>query len=239
MVSLRSFFRALRPGSSKGTSGIESIIPPEIKGDEFYAAILELASTVEARHILEIGSSSGQGSTDAFARGIARNPAQPQLHCMEISKTRFAALRDHYAGNPQVKVYNASSVPVAELPSAEQVATFYRNHTTKLNEYPLEQVLAWLEADRVYMSDSAIPEGIRHILAQAGIEQFDLVLIDGSEFTGEPELERVYGAAWILLDDVNAHKNFCNYHRLRNDPTYRLVREGWHVRNGFAVFQRV
>ncbi|MBI1753333.1 MAG: hypothetical protein HY014_13890 [Acidobacteria bacterium] len=237
MASLRSFLRALRSGQK--ASGIESIIPPEIKNDGFYAAILELASTVEARHILEIGSSSGQGSTDAFARGIALNPARPQLHCMEISKTRFAALRDHYAGNPQVKVYNASSVPAEELPSAEEVAAFYRAHTTKLNEYPLEQVLAWLEADRAYMSGSAIPDGIRHIQSQAGVGQFDLVLIDGSEFTGEPELERVHGAAWILLDDVNAHKNFRNYRRLREDPAYRLVREDWQVRNGFAIFQRV
>ncbi|WLT33237.1 hypothetical protein [Geothrix sp. PMB-07] len=239
MVSLRSLLRILRPDLTKGISGIESIIPPEIKGDEFYAAILELASTVEARHILEIGSSSGQGSTDAFVRGIARNPARPQLHCMEISKTRFAALRDHHAGNPQVKVYNASSVPAAELPSADQVAQFYRDQTTKLNDYPLEQVLGWLEADRAYMSDAVIPDGIRHILTQIGVASFDLVLIDGSEFTGEPELERVYGAAWILLDDVNAHKNFRNYHRLRQDPAYRLVREDWQVRNGFAIFQRV
>ncbi|GLH72511.1 hypothetical protein GETHLI_10130 [Geothrix limicola] len=234
---LRKLFRRWS-SKTKGSSSIEAIIPPEIKDDAFYTAILDLASKVEARHILEIGSSSGRGSTEAFALGIARNPSRPHLHCMEISKTRFAALKAHYAGNPQVFVYNASSVPASELPTAEQVSDFYRTHPTKLNEYPLEQVLSWLEADRTYMGASPLPDGIRHILAETGVDHFDVVLIDGSEFTGEPELDLVYGARWILLDDVNAHKNFMNHRRLSGDPSYRLVEEDWGIRHGYAIFER-
>lgn len=239
MRLLRNLFHRLRSRPPRSTSSIDAIIPPEIKDDSFYVAILELASTTEARHILEIGSSSGGGSTEAFALGIARNPSKPRLHCMEISRTRFAALKDRYAGNDQISVYNASSVPAAELPTDEQVSAFYSDHPTKLNKYPLAEVLSWLEADRIYMSGSTIPDGIRHIMAQSAIDQFDIVLIDGSEFTGEPELARVYGAHWILLDDINAHKNFRNYHRLHEDPAYRLVREDWEVRNGYAIFQRI
>lgn len=228
-----------RRASPESASQIDSIIPPEIKDDAFYATILDLASTIDARNILEIGSSSGRGSTEAFALGILRNPVKPLLHCLEISKVRFGALKEHYAGHPQVRVYNASSVPAVELPTAEQVSAFHSEHLTKVSAYPLDQVLSWLEADRECMGQSPIQDGIRHVMAEAAVDTFDIVLIDGSEFTGEPELGRVYGARWLLLDDVNAHKNFRNYHRLRQDPSYRLVREDWDVRHGYAVFQQV
>jgi len=71
------------------------------------------------------------------------------------------------------------------------------------------------------------------------ISHFDLVLIDGSEFTGIPELEAVYGAKYILLDDINAYKNYDNFNRLNNDPNYILRIKNMKLRNGFAFFERI
>ncbi len=65
-----------------------------------------------------------------------------------------------------------------------------------------------------------------------------MVLIDGSEFPGKAELEDVYGSKWILLDDVNAFKNYENYQSLFNDQSYELYEEDWSLRNGFAIFRR-
>ncbi len=73
---------------------------------------------------------------------------------------------------------------------------------------------------------------------RSGVADFDLVLIDGSEFTGAAELDRVYGARCIALDDVNAYKNYDNYQRLKRDARYRLVEEDWSTRNGYAIFRR-
>jgi hypothetical protein len=70
-----------------------------------------------------------------------------------------------------------------------------------------------------------------------GIETFDAVLIDGSEFTGSAELDEVYGARFILLDDTETFKNWKNMRRLEADPRYRLVQHDPSTRNGFAVFQ--
>ena len=70
------------------------------------------------------------------------------------------------------------------------------------------------------------------------IDYFDLVLIDGSEFTGIEELNRVYGAKWILLDDIRAFKNHYNYHRLSKDPDYQLIEENHTLRNGHAIFTK-
>src|SRR3990167_6712350 len=77
-------------------SDLDNIIPPEIKNDSFYYAIYRLAKTEAISTILEIGSSSGDGSTEAFVLGLTENSFKPTLFCMEISMPRFTALKKRY-----------------------------------------------------------------------------------------------------------------------------------------------
>lgn len=218
---------------------IERIIPPEIINDEFYWLIKELARSEEIKHVLEIGSSAGGGSTTAFVEALRANRNKPYLYCMEVSKPRFEALSQRYAQEGFVKCFNLSSVGLDEFPSAAEVSDFYRLTPTNLNQYPLEQVLGWLEQDIQYLSKSGVrTDGIEFIKAQAGIEAFDLVLIDGSEFTGAAELNHVRGAKFILLDDTNAFKCHQARARLLTDPDYVLVADNQTLRNGFSAFRR-
>ncbi len=216
----------------------ETLIPPEVTNDEFFDLIQRLAKRRDVTTILEIGSSSGEGSTAAFVRGMDRNPNQPTLYCIEMSAPRFVALKRRYAARNDVRCYNVSTVPTEKLPSRGEVAAFYERYDTGLNRYPLAEVLQWLEQDLEYLHKSQVPtQGIRLIKQENGIDRFDLVLIDGSAFTGAAELEEVCGARIILLDDVNDIKNFGNYRRLSSDPQYRLISENWKLRNGYAAFE--
>ena len=219
-------------------SELDVIIPPEIKHDEFYSMIMKIAREEPLCNVLEIGSSSGGGSTEAFVRGLQENCSQPRLFCMEISRTRFGKLRDTYKNLGFVKCYNVSSVPLDKFPTEQDVAAFYSGVRTALNNYSLDMVLGWLQKDKEYVSGSGVrSDGIQQIKHENGIENFDLVLIDGSEFTGTAELEEVYGARIIILDDVNAYKNYFNYRRLKFDVNYVLVAENWSLRNGYAIFR--
>ena len=221
-------------------SQLDRLIPPQIKHDRFYRAIEEVAAKPGVRQILEIGSSSGGGSTEAFVRGALRNPSSPVLHCMEVSQPRFAALAKHYAQHPFVRCHNVSSVALDRFPSEEEVTRFYREVRSKLRNNRLEKVLGWLRQDLAYLRDNGMAgsNGIREIKAANGIDVFDAVLIDGSEFTGKAELEDVYGARFLLLDDTRSFKNLENARRLAADPQYRLVKKSFWLRNGFAVFER-
>jgi hypothetical protein len=60
-------------------SELNRLIPPEIKNDEFYTAIHKIAREEDIKTILEIGSSSGEGSTEAFVIGLRENPNKPIL----------------------------------------------------------------------------------------------------------------------------------------------------------------
>ena len=49
-------------------------------------------------------------------------------------------------------------------------------------------------------------------------------------------MHEVYGAKYICLDDINAFKNYQNYHQLLSDPNYSLLISNLDVR-GFAIFK--
>lgn len=223
-----------------GHSDLDKIIPPEIKNDEFYRLITKLAQEETLSTVLEIGSSAGGGSTEAFVKGLEHNANKPQLYCLEVSFARYNALKNRYAPYSFVHCHNASSVPISNFPTEKEVALFYKYIPTNLNSYPLEQVLEWLRQDLNYIESSSVPEnGIQLITKSNNISVFDMVLIDGSEFTGKAELNEVYGARWVLMDDINSFKNFENYQRLKNDPSYQLIAENWSLRSGYAAFQLV
>ncbi|MBD1921226.1 FkbM family methyltransferase [Microcoleus sp. FACHB-831] len=220
-------------------SELNRLIAPEIKNDEFYAAIHKIARHEDIKTILEIGSSSGQGSTEAFVSGLRENANKPMLFCMEVSKTRFAELQKRYENDFFIKCYNVSSVSIEKFPSESDVIKFYSGTPTGLNSYPLEQVLGWLRQDIEYVKNSGVAsDGIKKIKQENNIDFFDVVLIDGSEFTGSVELEEVYGAKFILLDDITTFKNYKTHQRLLADKKYVLQKQNILLRNGYSIFKR-
>lgn len=233
------FFIILCSTESLKSVELNELIPPEIKNDAFYNAIVHLTSTEKLSNILEIGSSSGDGSTEAFVLGIRQNPNKPNLFCMEISKDRCEALRNRYLNEPFIHCYQVSSVPSEAFPSEAEVISFYNSKFTKLNAYPLDWVLSWLKRDKNYVETQAVPQnGIKLIKEENGIDTFDMVLIDGCEFIGKAEMELVYGAKYILLDDTYTFKNYANHLRLSQDSNYELMEENPHLRNGYSIFKR-
>jgi len=237
--SIATFISIPVYGKSKKTSQLDRTIVAEIKDDSFYQAIQTLASRENISTILEIGSSCGDGSTEAFVSGILKNPARPLLFCMELSQPRFKLLKKRYKDVSSVRCYNVSSVSLDSFPTEEEVSSFYKSVPTNLNHHELDTILGWLRQDIAYIKKSNAPQhGISLIKKENKIENFDMVLIDGSEFTGEAEFKLVYGAKWILLDDIIAFKNHANYHQLLQDTNYELVEENTTLRNGYAIFKK-
>lgn len=217
----------------------EELIPPEIIYDPFYYALQWLVQHEQLHHILEIGSSSGAGSTKAFVDGILRNPFCPVLHCIEVSRTRYSALKNAYGDRNFVKMYNVSSVPEECFPLDEEIIDFYNQHRTTLNQYPIDVILGWKAEGLRYLRDSGVQQrGIVAIKSENKIKNFDLVLIDGAEFTGFAEFREIYGANIICMDDVNAFKCYRARQELLADRDYELVFEDFSIRNGFSIFIR-
>ncbi len=221
-------------------SELNQVVAAQIKDDQFHWLILQLSATADIHHVLEIGSSAGGGSTDAFVHGLSLNPNRPNLYCIEVSKPRFEVLSKTYEEYNFVHCYNMSSVSVSEFPSEDDVTRFWRNERSRLNQYPLDEVLRWLRQDIEYIREAGVKtSAIEHIKHVNGIDNFDLVLIDGSEFTGEVEFDKIRGAKIILLDDTYVYKTWNVRLRLLGDPNYKLIVDKPNVRNGFAAFHRI
>lgn len=215
-----------------------NIIPPEIKNDEFYNQIINLLQKSDDIHnILEIGASSGDGSTEAFQ--IGKTGKNIKLFSIEVCTERFNLLKERYNTDTNFFPYNISSVGIDEFPEKQKIVDFYKSTRTNLNHYPINMVLEWYDKDINYIKTNNIPEnGIEFIKKENNIDIFDCVLIDGSEFTGIIEYHHIKGAKYILLDDINAFKTYYVHQMLKYDPTYECLLENYSIRNGFAIYKK-
>jgi hypothetical protein len=226
-------------GDTVARSPLDQLIRPEIRNDAFCDWIKRIAATPGVHDLLEIGASSGAGSTESFVAGALRNPELPSIHCIEVARVRYEALEARYRDCSFVHCYHMSSVPLEAFPTAADLDAFRRSVWTRFRFIRRRKVLSWLQQDIDYIQREALStHGIRLIRDMHAIDTFDAVLIDGSEFTGPADLNEVYGATFVLLDDIRTYKNYYNYHRLRADSAYRLLVRARYPRNGFAVFAR-
>ena len=91
-MKLANGARKLRRGLLR-SSDYDETIPPEILDDRFYEAIRSTARSAKISTALEMGSSTGEGSTRAFVQGLHENSDRPQLFCLEGSRPRFGELQ--------------------------------------------------------------------------------------------------------------------------------------------------
>ena len=177
---------------------------------------------------LEIGGGTGDGSTQCIGTkklfSIENHPDRIGRHSMNLS------------AKGGVSIKGTATLPSLWMPKYE-VEEFYKNTKTNLNQYPLEQVLGWLEECLQTAKDYS-SNAIEDIHFEHNVD-FNFVLIDGSPFSGEAELRCVRPflaeKAIIALDDLNDIKNWANYHKLKGFA--KLLWEDWSVRNGAAIFE--
>jgi len=217
--------------------GDNDLIPPEIRpGDGLFEELYMLATRSNIRLMLDIGASSGEGSTAALVKGaLDRLPGEGcDIYAIELAPARYASLVARYKEHPFVHPMWGMAASDDQFASEEEIKAF------KGHSVPLEQVLGWRRADRSKIAHVAYAPSrvIERVMQLAAIEAWDLVVIDGCEFSARGEMDLVYGARYIVLDDVRAFKNARNYARLLLDKRYGVHNERMDVRNGWAIFYR-
>ena len=101
---------------------------------------------------------------------------------------------------------------------------------------PLLEVLRWLDHEIAYVRDAGVNlDAFERIKTVHGIDTFDLVLIYGSEFSGEVELAKVIGAQLILLDATDTFKCFRALQTLLGPPGYELIADDQTLSYGYPI----
>jgi hypothetical protein len=156
-----------------------------------------------------------------------------------VCTERFNVLKKRYEQFKNFHPFNVSSIAINEFPTQNAIALFYNTIRTTINNYPLNQIFEWYNNDIAYVQKNKIPEnGINTIKEKYNITNFDVALIDGSEFTGEKDLQYVMNSKYILLDDINAYKCYNANKILKNSKDYECLIENLAVRNGFSIYRR-
>ena len=217
-----------------------NIIPPEIYNDEFSEDIIKIVKNNDLKHILEIGSSNGEGSTTVIITAILNRSffSEVNLLCLEASIERFEALKKRFHDFSFVKCYNSSSIKLEEFPSEEKIKNFYNNIKSNLNKFSEQTIMSWLHEDKNYLIKNNIKtNAIEDLKENLKIQNFDFVLIDGSEFTGEIELSKVIGSKFIALDDIETYKNYFSHKTLMKSKDYSVLKINTKLRNGYSIFR--
>jgi hypothetical protein len=215
---------------------------PEIYNDELFFKIIDLVKQYNPKHILEIGSGAGQGSTQAFIKGAQNIPDVVCFYCIEARKERFEKLHELESIYRNLYAYNVSSVPISEYMGDVEIEAFYNGHPDMHNirKFSLEEIKLWRQNELHEIIESGIQQdGIDIIRNEHKINTFDMVLIDGSPFTAAKELKKNIGAKVIILDDTVDIKNFGNCEALKMNPEYKMIAENSTLRNGYSVFAKV
>ena len=95
-------------------------------------------------------------------------------------------------------------------------------------------------------SPGLLAEELNQVIQDIGrahhVDQYDMVIIDGSELETQLEETTVFqrlleDAICVVLDDVNGRTNHATYTRLTEDPRFLLVDCDF-KKNGYAIFER-
>jgi hypothetical protein len=208
-------------------------IPPEIKNDELYERIITtiLMFSSEIKTVLEVGASSGDGSTEAIVLGMS-SLKDKTLYTIEVNPLRYKNLTKRYEGVDWIKPINGSSVLINEYIPKDSVELFHKLTPTQLNEYPLETILSWYDDELSSIEEWEIPTGVMD-----GITP-DIALLDGSPFCGYAEYLKVVGAKIIILDDIFDIKHHNSHQALRQNENYECLFCNLSLRNGYSIWVR-
>lgn len=233
-----------------------NIIPPEIKNDELSFFITDIVlNNNNIKNILEIGASSGMGSTRSILNGIKHKDEDMRIFCLEASVERCKEFRNNYNNvfyshfgniylfaikeNIQLYLYNYATMGYL---TDKRIETFYNNFNTNLNKYPLDQVFSWKQEELNYIIKNKIPVfGIENIICHNICKPFDMVIFDGSAFTGEADYNAVIKnnfPDWIILDDINDIKNYAVNTLISLNNNYEIYAINTLLRNGYAIYKK-
>lgn len=216
--------------------------PEIIPSMELFREIVEVIRVMKPSTILEIGSANGLGSTQALIKGVYNLYASgqsyfPKMVCLELFEDRYKELRMNTEPYRWVTAIHASSIKVSEGYSDIDIDTFLKEHPEMtISKLYSDKVHGWRRDELCYIVEKDIrQDGIDQAKEELG--EIEMVVIDGSAFTASAELDKVYGAGIIVLDDTMDIKNYDNYMRLdSSDSNYRLHSSNDNERNGWAIF---
>ena len=170
---------------------------PEIKIDnEFGKDIIKYLKIFNIKKAIEIGSGSGNGSTQCFLKYFdSLNDNKKELHCFEPVESWFKDLQKNTDNKKYCMLYNCSAISYSDFLVKNFDEDFYNTEYNKLkNQYSKDILKSWYDQDLIYFKQSE-----KTILSTI---EADAVLIDGCEFSGYSEFKQLNSSISLIFLEI-------------------------------------
>lgn len=194
----------------------------QICNDSFASEIEKYASNPNYKTFLEVGTWNGLGSTKAFSDGLSKRDNYV-FYSLECNSDKCVQASNLYKDNPNIKILNEV---IWNKEPDNFFEIFPQCKTNPMYEH-------WHKVDMINMNKCNL------FLDRTDIpSMFDVILLDGGEFTTYHEFQILKNKCKILmLDDIECDK--CKYivQELLSDPSWKIVKQD-NIRNGYVIAER-
>lgn len=191
---------------------------------DFGKIIYELASDSKNKTFVDIGTWNGLGSTKCFIEGMKSNKdsvlytIENNFEKYESAKSTWKDVIDSFGLN--VNFMNGSLIENEDI-------DFWLSENKIILD---DNQKYWLTIDKT--------NSVHNV--SLDLKQIDILLIDGSDYSGYLELMLLKDfSKYILLDDVNSLKNEMSREYLLESDEFELISEDLNSRNGYSVFKKL
>ena len=197
----------------------------QICNDAFSNEIAKHASNQQYKTFLEIGTWNGLGSTRAFSIGFAKRTDDYVFYSLECNRDKALDAGRLYARNDKMHILN-------EVIWNEEPSDFYKIFPQCLTNSMYKH---WNTVDIVNMKRCEL------FLERPGLpDVFDVILLDGGQFTTYHEFQLLKNRCRILmLDDTNVDKCKLVAQEIESDPSWRVVKKAPGARHGFLIAEKM
>jgi len=195
----------------------------QICNDDFSNEITKYASDLKYKTFLEIGTWNGLGSTKAFANGFKNRQDDYIFYSLECNKDKSMFAQHLYTDNPKIHILN-------EVIWNKEPSDFYQIFPQCLSNNMYKH---WNLIDLINMKKCKV------FLDRPNLpEIFDVILLDGGEFTTYYEFQLLKNRCKILmLDDINVDKCKLIVEEIKADKSWKILKNN-NVRNGFLIAEK-
>ena len=196
----------------------------QICNDDFSNEITKYSSNLKYKTFLEIGTCNGLGSTRAFSNGFLKRNDDYIFYSLECNKDKCEDARKLYNNNNNIHILN-------EVIWNEEPIDFYETFPQCLTN---DMYKHWNEIDIINMKNCNL------FLNRPNLPSiFDVILLDGGEFTTYYEFQILKNRCKILmLDDINVDKCKLIVKELESDLSWKIIKKD-NLRNGFLIAEKI
>lgn len=184
------------------------------------SVICTIAKSPKFKTYLEVGTWNGLGSTRCFVEGFKQRLEPYVFYSLECNREKSEFARRLYASHSDVHILTDTLVREEEL---VDVGKIFPNYVEKWHQTDIENI----KMCNYFFDRPDIPE------------TFDVVLLDGGEYTTYFEFLKIKDKCKILMmDDICVDKCKKIIEILNNDSTWRLIYQN-NERNGFSIYEKI